>query len=143
MGDLSHERPTGDRCVWRGWAVGQALDATPGNAARMGPVDRHGPDSEHSGEHACIPGAGPFDRSRRDTVLHLTDSVHGRVEPAEFFAEDYITERLSTPLTEGFRRLQGKYTQSVFKVTQAMGGGKTHNRLMRIVVSRAVENNHV
>ena len=50
---------------------------------------------------------------------------------------------MSTPLTEGFRRLQGKYTQSVFKVTQAMGGGKTHNRLMRIVVSRAVENNHV
>ena len=100
--------------------------------------------SVQSETHACTSQAGLFDRSRRhDTVLHLTDSVHGRVEPAEFFAEDYITERMSTPLTEGFRRLQGKYTQSVFKVTQAMGGGKTHNRPMRIVVSRAVENDHV
>lgn len=32
-------------------------------------------------------------------------------------------------LTEGFRRLEEKSTQGVFKLTQAMGGGKTHNLL--------------
>ena len=36
---------------------------------------------------------------------------------------------MKTLLTEGFRRLEGKSDQGVFKLTQAMGGGKTHNLL--------------
>lgn len=32
-------------------------------------------------------------------------------------------------LTEAFRRLERKTTQGVFKLTQSMGGGKTHNLL--------------
>ena len=36
---------------------------------------------------------------------------------------------MRTLLTEGFRRLEGQSTQGVFKLTQAMGGGKTHNLL--------------
>ena len=34
---------------------------------------------------------------------------------------------MHTLLIEAFRRLQGKSDQAVFKLTQAMGGGKTHN----------------
>jgi hypothetical protein len=34
---------------------------------------------------------------------------------------------MKTLLTESFRRLEGKSEQAVFKLTQAMGGGKTHN----------------
>ena len=34
---------------------------------------------------------------------------------------------MRTLLLEAFRRLQGKSEQAVFKLTQAMGGGKTHN----------------
>ena len=95
-----------------------------------------------SGTHACIPQAGPFDRSRHDTVLDLMDLVHGRVESAEFFAEDYITEGMSTLRTEGFRRLEGKSTRRVSKLTQAMGGRKPHNRLMRITGSRSWASDH-
>ena len=68
--------------------------------------------------------------------------VHGRVELAEFFAEDYITEGMSTFLNEGLRRLQGKSTQGVFKLTHAMGGGETYNRLIRIVASRSWASDH-
>ena len=80
-------------------------------------------------KQACVPRRGVFDPSRRDTVLHLGDLVADRIDPAEFFAENYITEGMRTLLTEGFRRLEGASTQGVFKLTQAMGGGKTHNLL--------------
>lgn len=70
-----------------------------------------------------------FDKARRDTVLDLTDLVQGGIDPKAFFRENHITEGLRILLTEDFRRLEGKTTQGVFKLTQAMGGGKTHNLL--------------
>ena len=78
---------------------------------------------------ACVPRATTFDPARRDTVLDLSDLVEDRIDPAAFFAENHVTEGMRTLLTEGFRRLEGRSTQGVFKLTQAMGGGKTHNLL--------------
>ena len=92
-------------------------------------MDRQGGATAQTVKHACTPRTGTCDPNRRDTVLNLTDLVDGRIDPAEFFAENYITEGMRTLLTEGFRRLEGKSTQGVFKLTQAMGGGKTHNLL--------------
>jgi len=74
----------------------------------------------------CKPRDSIFDKTRRDTVLDLTDLVQGRIDPAAFFGENHVTEGMRVLLTEGFRRLEGKTTQGVFKLTQAMGGGKTH-----------------
>ena len=88
---------------------------------------------------ACTPRASAFDPTRRDTVLDLTDLIDDRVDPAEFFAENHITEGMKTLLTEGFRRLEGKSTQGVFKLTQAMGGGKTHNLLALGLLARHPE----
>jgi hypothetical protein len=79
---------------------------------------------------ACKPRDSVFDTARRDTVLDLSDLVQGRIDPATFFRENHITEGMRILLTEGFRRLEGKTTQGVFKLTQAMGGGKTHNLLV-------------
>lgn len=78
---------------------------------------------------ACQPRASVFDKTRRDTVLDLTDLVQDRIPADDFFRENYLTEGMKILLTEGFRRLEGKSTQGVFKLTQAMGGGKTHNLL--------------
>ena len=75
----------------------------------------------------CTPRASIFDKARRDTVLDITDLVQDRIDPAEFFGENHITEGMRILLTEGFRRLEGKSAQGVFKLTQSMGGGKTHN----------------
>ena len=90
-------------------------------------------------KQACIPRASAFDPTRRDTVLDLGDLVDGRIDPAGFFAENYITEGMRTLLTEGFRRLEGKSAQGVFKLTQAMGGGKTHNLLALGLLARHPE----
>lgn len=90
-------------------------------------------------KQACVPRPGTFDPSRRDTVLDLTDLVGEGIDPATFFAENYITEGMKTLLTEGFRRLEGKSTQGVFKLTQAMGGGKTHNLLALGLLARHPE----
>jgi hypothetical protein len=78
---------------------------------------------------SCNPRDSIFDKARRDTVLDLTDLVQGRIDPDAFFRENHITEGMRILLTEGFRRLEGRTTQGVFKLTQAMGGGKTHNLL--------------
>lgn len=76
---------------------------------------------------ACTPRDSIFDASRRDTVLDLSDLVADRIEPGAFFRENHVTEGMRILLTEGFRRLESKTTQGVFKLTQAMGGGKTHS----------------
>ena len=90
-------------------------------------------------KQACTPRASAFDPTRRDTVLDLGDLIDGRIDAAEFFAENHITEGMRTLLTEGFRRLEGKSAQGVFKLTQAMGGGKTHNLLALGLLARHPE----
>ena len=80
-------------------------------------------------KQACKPRASVFDATRRDTVLDLSDLVEDQIDAKEFFAENYITEGMKILLTEAFRRLEGKSDQGIFKLTQAMGGGKTHNLL--------------
>jgi len=75
----------------------------------------------------CTPRESIFDTSRRDTVLNLSHLVEGKIATNDFFEESYVTDGMKTLLTESFRRLQGNSGQAVFKLTQAMGGGKTHN----------------
>src|SRR3954464_9375837 len=77
----------------------------------------------------CRPRQSVFDSSKRDTVLDLTDLIERKIDAPDFFAENHITEGMHTLLVEGFRRLEGKSAQGVFKLTQAMGGGKTHSML--------------
>jgi hypothetical protein len=71
-----------------------------------------------------------FDRSKRETVLDLTDLLENKIKPEDFFAENYLTNGMKTLLKESFRRFQGISSQSVFILSQAMGGGKTHNMVV-------------
>ena len=75
----------------------------------------------------CIPRESVFDIARRDTVLNLSHLTADKIDAKDFFEENYVTEGMKTLLTESFRRMQMKSQQAVFKLTQAMGGGKTHN----------------
>jgi hypothetical protein len=75
----------------------------------------------------CTPRASVFDVSKRDTVLNLTHLVDSKIKEKDFFEENFVTDGMKTLLLEAFRRLQGKSEQGLFKLTQAMGGGKTHN----------------
>jgi hypothetical protein len=78
-------------------------------------------------EQLCVPRQSLFDISKRDTVLNLTHLTQDRIDGPAFFEENQVTDGMRTLLLEAFRRLQGKSEQAVFKLTQAMGGGKTHN----------------
>jgi len=78
----------------------------------------------------CTPRESVFDPQRRDTVLDLADLIEDRIDAETFFEENYITEGMKTLLEQAFRRMEGKSAQGVFKLKQAMGGGKTHNLLV-------------
>jgi len=78
---------------------------------------------------ACTPRESIFDPQKRDTVLDLNDLIEKRIEPEAFFEENFATDGMKTLLEHSFRRLEGKSDQGIFKLKQAMGGGKTHNLL--------------
>lgn len=78
----------------------------------------------------CKPRNSVFDRTRRDVVLDLTDLIQGRIDADQFFEENYLTEGMKSLLREAFRRFEGRSDSGVIKLTQAMGGGKTHNMIV-------------
>jgi len=77
----------------------------------------------------CTPRKTVFDRARRDVVLDLTDLIEDRIIPEEFFEENWQTDGMKRLLREAFRRFDGASQQGVFVLSQAMGGGKTHNMI--------------
>ena len=77
----------------------------------------------------CQPRKSVFDRSRRDVVLDLTDLAEDKINPADFFEENYRTDGMKRLLKEAFRRFAGDSQQGVYVLSQAMGGGKTHNMI--------------
>lgn len=84
----------------------------------------------------CKPRESIFDASKRDTVLNLSHLVGDKIDAKAFFEENYVTGGMEVLLKESFRRLQGKTDQAVFKLTQAMGGGKTHNLISLGLLAR-------
>ena len=64
-----------------------------------------------------------FDADRRDTVLDLTDLLEGRIDPAGFFQENFLTGGMESLFQQAFRRFSGRSANGVVKLTQAMGGG--------------------
>jgi predicted AAA+ superfamily ATPase len=77
----------------------------------------------------CGPRQSVFDRNRRDVVLDLTDLIDDRITASAFFEENYLTDGMKRLLREAFGRFEGTSDQGVFVLTQAMGGGKTHNMI--------------
>ncbi len=76
---------------------------------------------------ACTPRQSVFDPSISDTVYNIDELTH--IDATRFFAENYVTEGMRILLTEAFKRLEGRSPSSsgAFLLSQAMGGGKTHN----------------
>ncbi|MGH2534504.1 MAG: DUF499 domain-containing protein [Thermomicrobiales bacterium] len=76
---------------------------------------------------ACTPRPSVFDPAVRDTVYNIDDL--SRLDPAAFFAENYVTDGMRQLLTEAFGRLDGSSPNApgAFLLSQSMGGGKTHN----------------
>jgi hypothetical protein len=78
----------------------------------------------------CNPRASVFAADRRATVLSLDTFLKGQVHGAEFFAENYFTSGMVTLVDRAFRHLAGAGAgSSIFLLSQAMGGGKTHSMI--------------
>ncbi|MFZ3591516.1 DUF499 domain-containing protein [Bacillus sp. DJP31] len=76
---------------------------------------------------SCKPRESVFDESKRDDTLDLANLIDQSVDAEEFFKETYITEGMSLVFDTAFKRFEGKSPSGLIKLTQAMGGGKTHN----------------
>lgn len=77
----------------------------------------------------CKPRESVFDDSKRDDTLDLSNLLDKSIDGNEFFKETYITKGMEILFDTAFKRFQGKATSGLIKLTQAMGGGKTHNML--------------
>jgi hypothetical protein len=82
----------------------------------------------------CIPRDATFSRHRAETVAEIGDLAN--LNAKSFFDETYITEGMATLLRQVFQRLTGESDQGVYRLKQAMGGGKTHNLLAAALLAR-------
>lgn len=81
-------------------------------------------------QQSCQPRATVFAADRRATVLSLDTFLKGQVHGGEFFDENYFTNGMLTLVDRAFRHLSGNGAgSSVFLLSQAMGGGKTHSMI--------------
>lgn len=77
----------------------------------------------------CKPRASVFDEKKREDVLNLSDLIDGKIDSNLFFEENYLTSGMAVLFDAAFKRFLGVGATGVIKLTQAMGGGKTHNML--------------
>jgi hypothetical protein len=84
----------------------------------------------------CKPRESVFDESKRDDTLDLSNLLDGSINGESFFEETYITDGMELLFDTAFKRFEGKAASGIIKLTQAMGGGKTHNMLALGVLAK-------
>ncbi|WP_042375649.1 DUF499 domain-containing protein, partial [Neobacillus jeddahensis] len=67
------------------------------------------------------------DETKRDDTLDLASLIDNTVDAKRFFEETFITNGMELLFDTAFKRFKGKADNGIIKLTQAMGGGKTHN----------------
>jgi len=77
----------------------------------------------------CIPRKSVFEETNREDVLNLSDLKEGSIDIDRFFSENYVTVGMKTLVETAFSRFMQRGQTGVVKLTQAMGGGKTHNMI--------------
>lgn len=77
----------------------------------------------------CKPRNSVLSETKREDVLNLSDLIDNRINPHDFFDENFITQGMNILFEAGFKRFKRQSSTGVIKLTQAMGGGKTHNML--------------
>lgn len=65
----------------------------------------------------------------QDDVLEILNLLKNEVDPERFFTESYFTDGINTLLKTAFGRFEGKEDKGIVKLTQNMGGGKTHSMI--------------
>jgi len=84
----------------------------------------------------CEPREGIFSSANQDFALNLKDFLDNGIDAAEFFEENYVSHGMTRLFELAFSRFAGKDAPAVIKLTQAMGGGKTHNMIALGLLAR-------
>jgi hypothetical protein len=85
----------------------------------------------------CEPRESVFNRDRRATVLSLDTFLNGAVDGPSFFEENHFTAGMLTLVDRALRHLAGGDAgSSIFHLSQAMGGGKTHSMIALGLLAR-------
>lgn len=84
----------------------------------------------------CKPRANVFVDSTRDDTLNLSDLMEKKIDVDKFFNENFMTKGMEILLTTAFKRFKGESETGVIRLTQAMGGGKTHNMLALALLAK-------
>ena len=88
----------------------------------------------------CNPRKSVFEANRRATVLSLDTFLKNEIKGPEFFEENYFTNGMLTLVDRAFRHMGGSAVgSSVFLLSQAMGGGKTHSMIALGLLARDPE----
>jgi len=88
----------------------------------------------------CQPRPSVFVIDRRATVLSLDTFLKGQINGPEFFEENFFTNGMLSLVDRAFRHWGGVGAgSSVFLLSQAMGGGKTHSMIALGLLARDPE----
>ena len=91
-------------------------------------------------KNLCTPRKSVFASDRRATVLSLDTFLSGQISGPEFFEENYFTTGMVTLVDRALRHIGGEGAgSSVFLLSQAMGGGKTHSMIALGLLARDPE----
>ena len=85
------------------------------------------------------PRENVFSDTAREDVLNLTDLVENRIDAYKFFGENFQTQGMTVLFDTAFARFKGESDTGVIKLTQAMGGGKTHSMLALALLAQNSE----
>jgi hypothetical protein len=77
----------------------------------------------------CTPKENVFDAAQRDTVHDILALKNKEIAPLTFFEETYFTAGMRMLIKSSFQRLSGTGSESIFRLSQSMGGGKTHSMI--------------
>ena len=84
----------------------------------------------------CKPRDSVFDETKRDDTLDLSNLNDNTIDADEFFKETYVTDGMKHLFDTAFKRFEGKGASGLVRLTQAMGGGKSHNMVALGLLAR-------
>lgn len=75
---------------------------------------------------SCKPRQSVFDETKREDTLDLSNLGDNSIDAEEFFKETYLTDGMKQLFDIAFRRFDGCGGNAIVRLSQSMGGGKTH-----------------
>lgn len=87
----------------------------------------------------CTPRKSVFEKFDKDDVLDLSHLLEQKIDPNTFFETNHVTEGMQILFDTAAERFRGEGNMGIVKLTQAMGGGKTHSMIALGLLAQSQE----